>query len=218
MNGALPHWGGLAAALLLTACGSSPPPKPLDHPVWQLARIDGPAAAWAAAAQADQPLLIIGQAAYGLSPACVPQRYFSERDAPRQLGAQADQRLLGSGMDDRRLGSAADARQLGSAADARQTGAQEDRRLQGSATGGRNLGATSDQRLTGAAQDQRHFGGDARGRHFGAESVRRAFGAVESTLRCRLAGATLVVTGTGARDGYLYSPRLRGALDGVLLR
>jgi hypothetical protein len=212
---------------LLTACGSSPPPKPLDHPVWQLARIDGPAAAWAAAAQADQPLLIIGQAAYGLSPACVPQRYFSERDAPRQLGAQADQRLLGSGMDDRRLGSAADtrqlgsaadARQLGSAADARQTGAQADRRLQGSATGGRNLGAASDQRLTGAAQDQRNFGGDARGRHFGAESVRRAFGAVESTLRCRLAGATLVVTGTGARDGYLYSPRLRGALDGVLLR
>lgn len=50
-----------------------------------------------------------------------------------------------------------------------------------------------------------------------AESVRRLHGATESQLRCRLAGSRRVVTGAGTRQGDLYSPRLRGALDDVIL-
>lgn len=207
-----------SVAAALAGCASEPPAPPADHPVWQLATLDGPEAAWAAAARADQPLLIVGNAVYGLSPACVPQRYYGTRDGDRMLGAQLDSRMQGSATDDRRLGSAADTRLNGAAADTRHTGSAADARLKGAAEDRRTMGSASDQRLTGAAQDARVFGGDARGRHFGSEEVRRAFGAVETTLRCRLAGGTLVVTGSGARGGYLYSPRLRGALDGVLLR
>lgn len=218
----------LAAAAALAACGANPPPRPVDHPVWQLASLSSPEAAWAAAQRADQPLLIVGHAIYGLPSACVPQRFFSQRDAARLTGAQADQRLLASGMDDRRmgsaadqraLGSAADARRLGSAADGRQMGAQADGRQLGSAQDQRVMGAANDQRLTGAAQDARNFGGDARGRSFDSDVVRREFGAVETQLRCRLLAGSdaLWVTGAGTRQGYLYSPRLRGALEGVHL-
>jgi hypothetical protein len=190
----------LAAATGLAACGSSPPPPPPDHAVWQLQSLNTAKAAWAAAARADQPLLIVGSTIYGLAPECVPQRFYSTRDGARQLG------------------SAADARQQGAQADQRLQGAAQDQRSMGAASDQRLTGAAQDARLTGAAQDERAFGGDDRGRHFGSELVRRDFGAVESALRCRLAGSTLLVTGTGGRPGYLYSARLRGALDGVVLR
>jgi len=219
----------LAAAAVLAACGSGAPPQPqADHPVWLLATLGSPEAAWAAAQRADQPLLIVGQAIYGLPSACVPKRFYSQQDAARLTGSQADQRLLASGMDDRRmgsaadqraLGSAADARRLGSAADGRQMGAQADGRQLGSAQDQRVLGAANDQRLTGASQDQRSFGGDERGRSFDSDAVRREFGAVETALRCRLLAGSdaLWITGAGTRQGYVFSARLRGALDGVHL-
>lgn len=206
-------------AAALAGCGSSKAPTVPDHPVWLLATLKSPDAAWAAALQTDQPLLILGQAVYGLSPQCVPQRYFSQQDGARQLASQVDQRLLASGLDDRRLGSAADSRQQGSAADGRQLGSGADGRLQGSQADGRQMGSGNDQRLTGAAQDARSFGGDARGRNFGADDVRRAFGADASELRCRLASSAgeVVITGAASRQGYLYSARLRGAMDRVFL-
>lgn len=213
-----PLHGACALALaVLAGCGSSPDVPVVDHPVWQIATVTSPEAGWKVAEAADQPLLIVGNAAYALAPQCVPQRYWASAEGERRLGSAADQRLTGSATDDRRLGSAADARQLGSVADARRMGSASDQRLTGAAEDRRLGGAADAGRLTGSAQDQRLFGSDARGRDFGAESVRRLHGATESRLRCRLAGSQLVITGAGTRNGYLYSPRLRGALDGVIL-
>jgi hypothetical protein len=224
---ARPLWGAAAVATaLLAGCGGSPEVPVTQYPVWQIASVASPEAAWQLAARADQPLLIIGNAAYAVAPQCVPTRYWSSAEGQRQLGSMADQRLTGSAADQRQLGSAADARslgaaadrrQMGAAADSRQLGSGADQRLRGAAEDRRMTGAADAGRLTGAAQDERSFGSDARGRHFGAEAVRRLHGAVESQLRCRLAGPTLVVTGAGTREGYFYSPRVRGALDGLML-
>ncbi len=198
----------LTALLGLAACETMPS-QPVLYPVTRLASLADPAAAHAAAAKLDRPLLILGNGIYALAEECIPQRYFGDANDGRLGGAGEDGRLTGSDQDGRLSGAGQDDRLGGSAADARLGGAAEDQRLGG---------AAADERLGGAAEDGRLSGGAQDGRLGGSDQDKRGFGASESSLRCRLSAdlATIEIYGAAGAGGSLYSPRRGGALDGVL--
>lgn len=201
--------GGLAVlAGALSACETYAPQIVL-HPVVRLASLNDVAAAHAAAAKMDRPVLILGAGIYGLADACIPKRYF---------GDDADGRLAGADQDGRLGGSDADARLGGSGADARLGGSDADARLGGSNADARLGGSGADARLGGSGADARLGGSDADARLGGSDVDARAFGATESGLKCRLSSdlATIEIYGAGGAAGSLYSPRRGGDLGGVL--
>ena len=193
----------------LLGCETMPAQQPVLYPVTRLASLSDAAAAHAAAAKLDRPLLILGSGIYALAEECIPQRYFGEANDGRLGGGDQDGRLTGSDQDGRLTGAGQDDRLGGSAEDQRLAGAAEDQRLGG---------AAADERLGGAAQDGRLTGGAQDGRLGGSDQDMRGFGASESGLKCRLGAdlATIEIYGTGGAPGALYSPRRGGALDGVL--
>jgi hypothetical protein len=205
-----------AAALALAGCASGFDPQTQGHPVYLLAQVKTEQAAWAAAEAQDQPVLILGNAVYGLSEPCVPQRYYAGDETGRNFGGGLDARALGSAVGGRDLGSADAGRNLGGADAGRNLGSDADGRDFGASGDGRDLGAADGGRNLGGADAGRSLGGDSRGRAFGADANSRSLGATESTLRCVLGAdrSTLSIYGATTR-GYLYSPRVKGALEDV---
>lgn len=211
---------GAFAALLLGGCATSTyDPTPFAHPVYLLAEVKTDKDAWAAAEAQDQPVLILGTGVYGLSEACVPARYYDGAQGKRDFGGGVDARALGSAVGGRDLGSADTGRLLGGADAGRNLGSDADGRNFGGAGDGRDLGAADGGRMLGGADGGRMLGGDSRGRAFGADANSRMLGARESGLTCLLAYdlSTIVIYGS-ASQGYLYSPRVKGSLDGIVFR
>jgi hypothetical protein len=205
-----------AAALALAGCVSAFDPVANGHPVYLLVQVKTEQQAWAAAEAQDQPVLILGSGVYGLSEPCVPQRYYAGDESGRNFGGGLDTRALGSAVGGRDLGSADAGRNLGGADAGRNLGSDADGRDFGGSGDGRNLGAADGGRNLGGADAGRSLGGDSRGRAFGADANSRSLGATESVLRCVLGAdkSTLSIFGAST-TGYLYSPRVRGALEGV---
>lgn len=211
LSGVMHHSRLVMLMVLVGALGAceTTPAQPVLYPVTRLASLGDAAAAHAAAAKLDRPLLILGSGVYALAEQCIPQRYFGDADEGRLAGAGQDGRLTGSDQDGRLTGAGQDDRLGGSAADERLAGAEADQRLGGSAADERLGGGAQDGRLAGSAQD---------GRLGGSDQDMRGFGAGESGLKCRLAAdlVTIEVYGAGGTPGTLYSPRRGGALEGVL--
>jgi hypothetical protein len=215
-------------ALALGACASDFDTATQTHPVFLLAQVKTDQEAWAAAEAQDQPVLMLANGVYGLSEPCVPQRYYAGAQGERDFGSGLDARAMGSAVGGRDLGSADAGRNLGAAdagrnlgaADAgRNLGSDADGRDFGTAVDGRNTGGADGGRALGGADAGRSLGGDSRGRAFGADANSRMLGATESVLRCQLGydQATIVIYGASA-TGYLYSPRFKGTMEGIVFR
>lgn len=208
-----------AALAMLSACATTTATTE-TYPVYRLASLSSEQAAWNAARERDQPVVILGSGIYGLHEKCIPVRYYAEASDARLTGSAVDGRLGGSAGDGRLTGSASDGRLGGSGSDGRLGGSGSDGRLGGSGTDGRLTGSASDGRLTGNAGDVRIYGGTQQARSFGADDAGRLFGATESNLRCVLAadGASIYIYGpSDGLTGYLYSARLGGRMEKVFL-